>query len=77
MRIQAESVPVLLIGDKGKVSDEIVSRANRETLRVKGVITFSDGSKMEGTREVVFGDPVIRVGEEEVEGMFQPIEYYG
>lgn len=58
-------------------SDEIFRRGLAETGRIRGVITFPDGSKIRGTREIVFGDPVLRVGEEEVEGMFQPEEYYG
>lgn len=77
MKVNSLITPLLLIGDKGNISNEMIKRGDEETRRVRGVITFSDGSKLEGTREMIFGDPILRVGDTEVEGMFLPTEYYG
>lgn len=78
IKISSSITPVLLIGDMGNISDEVFKKGVEETRRIKGILTFPDGSTGEGTREYVFGDPVYRIGDTEVEDvMFLPTEYYG
>lgn len=70
----------LEIGSCGECSEEIYLQGVRETQQIRGMLTFADGSKEWGTREIELGEVTLRMNgnELQLEGlMFQPWEYYG
>lgn len=68
----------LEIGDKGKnVTEDELAKGIAESKRMRGLITFEDGSKAMGTLQIVLGERCIRLGNEVVTNvMFRQDEYF-
>lgn len=61
----------------GTISEEVYERGRKESVQVKGKITFEDGSSEYGTREIILGDPTYRIQGTVVAGYgFLPSEYF-
>lgn len=78
LNIFKEQIPFLEIGDNHRIlTDGEIERANAESKRVRGLITFEDGSKCKGTCQIILGERVFRVGNEVVnEVSFRQDEYF-